>query len=122
MPKKGRVVKSMRGTVVDFDLIDIQTQLASAPKPATVTAREDFVDRKARRRKRMAERAKAAAALPGVNVEPEAPVNSEVKEELAHVAEEKPVVEKKVVAPVVKKKTTKKTTKKRQIKKKVADE
>lgn len=46
----GKVVKSARGVVVDFDLVKIQQMLASAPKPTRVQAREDFIDQKQRRR------------------------------------------------------------------------
>lgn len=47
MPSKKR---SMRGEMVDFDLLKIKEQMKTAPKPVEVTAREDFVDRKLRRR------------------------------------------------------------------------
>jgi hypothetical protein len=50
MPKKGRKVRSMRGVEIDFDLMDIKAQIAAAPKPLEVKAREDFVDRRMRRR------------------------------------------------------------------------
>jgi hypothetical protein len=50
-----KIARSARGEMVDFDLITIKQQIASAPKPTTVQAREDFVDRKFKRRlKRMA--------------------------------------------------------------------
>jgi hypothetical protein len=123
----------MRGTVVDFDLIDIKNQMAKAPKTADVHAREDFVDRRLRRRQRMAERAKQAldAKAEVVDVEPETPVVKEEEEVLAHVKEEvvapEPEVEKvEVKKPVTKKKAAKKkavvkkkTT--RKIKKKTED-
>lgn len=56
-------VKSARGVVVDFDLLKIKQQIASAPKPTQVQAREDFIDQKFKRRlKRMNTEAAAAAA------------------------------------------------------------
>lgn len=47
-------VKSARGELVDFDLLKIKQQIASAPKTTQVQAREDFIDQKFKRRlKRM---------------------------------------------------------------------
>jgi hypothetical protein len=47
-------VKSARGEIVDFDLLKIKQQIASAPKTTNVQAREDFIDQKFKRRlKRM---------------------------------------------------------------------
>lgn len=47
-------VKSARGAVVDFDLLKIKQQIASAPKTVQVQEREDFIDNKFKRRlKRM---------------------------------------------------------------------
>lgn len=43
-------VKSARGAVVDFDLLRIKQQMASAPKTTNVQAREDFIDQKFKRR------------------------------------------------------------------------
>lgn len=43
-------VKSARGQLVDFDLIKIKQQIASAPKPTNVQARENFIDQKFKRR------------------------------------------------------------------------
>ena len=48
MAEKGTL--SVRGERVDFDLIKIKEQIASAPKTITVTAREDFIDQKFKRR------------------------------------------------------------------------
>ena len=42
--------RSMRGQVVDFDLIRIKRQMAAAPKTTDVKAREDFIERRLRRR------------------------------------------------------------------------
>jgi hypothetical protein len=43
-------VKSAKGALVDFDLLKIKEQIASAPKTTNVQAREDFIDRKFKRR------------------------------------------------------------------------
>lgn len=49
-----RIVKSARGDTVDFDLLKIKAQIASAPKTTNVKAREEFIDQKFKRRlKRM---------------------------------------------------------------------
>lgn len=48
MAEKG--VLSARGEWVDFDLMKIKQQIASAPKAVTVSAREDFIDQKFKRR------------------------------------------------------------------------
>lgn len=45
-----KAVKSARGATVDFDLLRIKQQIAAAPKPTTVQAREDFIDQKFQRR------------------------------------------------------------------------
>ena len=42
----------MRGEIVDIDLLKIKQQMASAPKPMDVKEREQFVDKKIRRRVR----------------------------------------------------------------------
>jgi len=49
MPK---LVRSARGEMIDFDLMQIQQQLADTPVHADVQARQDFVDRRLRRRVR----------------------------------------------------------------------
>jgi hypothetical protein len=43
-------VRSARGETVDFDLLRIKQQIASAPKTTNVKAREDFIDQKFKRR------------------------------------------------------------------------
>lgn len=45
-----KAVRSARGAIVDFDLLRIKQQMASAPKTTTVQAREDFIDQKFKRR------------------------------------------------------------------------
>lgn len=45
-------VKSARGALVNFDLLKIKQQMATATKPTVVQARENFVDAKLKRRVR----------------------------------------------------------------------
>lgn len=45
-----RVTKSARGISVDFDLLKIKQQMATAPKTTDVKARESFIDQKFKRR------------------------------------------------------------------------
>jgi hypothetical protein len=45
-------VRSARGEIVNFDLLKIKQQIATAPKPVVVQARESFVDQRNRRRSR----------------------------------------------------------------------
>lgn len=70
MTKKTR---SARGEMVDFDLIQIKTQIASTPKTVDVKKREDFIDRKLRRRiKRVTKKVEGLAvdeAMPEVEIE-----------------------------------------------------
>ena len=47
MPK---VVRSAKGREVNFDMLKIKAQMANAPKPTNVKAREDFIDQKFKRR------------------------------------------------------------------------
>ena len=42
--------RSARGEQVDFDLLRIKEQIAAGPKPVNVQSREEFIDRKVRRR------------------------------------------------------------------------
>lgn len=43
-------IKSARGEIVDLDLLKIKQQISAAPKTTDVTAREDFIDSKLKRR------------------------------------------------------------------------
>lgn len=47
MPKKHR---SAKGLMIDFDLLKIKQQIAATPKTTDVKKREDFIDKKLRRR------------------------------------------------------------------------
>ena len=45
-----KTVRSARGAIVDFDLMAIKEQMAAAPAPLDVKKRQDFIDRRMRRR------------------------------------------------------------------------
>lgn len=53
-------VRTARGKIIDFDLMKVKTQIASAPKPVNVQERENFIDRKLQRKLRKAKREAAA--------------------------------------------------------------
>jgi hypothetical protein len=42
----GKMARSARGEIVDFDLIAIKQQLASAPPPVEVSTRREYIDNK----------------------------------------------------------------------------
>jgi hypothetical protein len=42
----GKIARSARGTIVDFDLLAIKEQLATAPVPVSVDQRRKFIDEK----------------------------------------------------------------------------
>jgi hypothetical protein len=44
------ITRSAKGEMVDFDLLKIKNQIALAPKAVNVQTREDFIDRKFKRR------------------------------------------------------------------------
>lgn len=48
--------RSAKGTMVDFDLFRIREQIANAPTPTTVAARENFVEQRLKRRTRRLKR------------------------------------------------------------------
>lgn len=74
MPK---AVRSAKGQSVNFDLLRIKQQMASAPKTTTVKAREAFIDQKYKRRLKKMKRV-VAEQVASVNVEKK---ESEEKEE-----------------------------------------
>lgn len=67
-----RAVRSAKGELVDFDLLRIKAQIASAPKTTNVQAREDFIDAKFKRRLKRAKREAVQPQL-AVKVEPSLP-------------------------------------------------
>lgn len=62
-----RSVKSARGDTVDFDLLKIKQQIASAPKTTNVKAREDFIDQKFKRRLKKMKRDAIDAVTPSAD-------------------------------------------------------
>lgn len=46
--------RSAKGEIVDFDLMKIKQEIGTAQKPIKVQAREEFIERKLRRRLRKA--------------------------------------------------------------------
>jgi hypothetical protein len=44
------IVKSARGVEVNFDVLKIKQDIASAPIPTEVTARENFVEKRLKRK------------------------------------------------------------------------
>ena len=73
MPKKHR---SAKGLMVDFDLLKIKQQIAAAPKTTDVKKREDFIDKKLRRR---VKRIKKVEPVEEVVVE-ETPIENKTEE------------------------------------------
>jgi hypothetical protein len=69
MPK---VVRSARGERLDFDLLKIKQQIASAPAPTDVKAREKFIDSKFKRRLKRAQR-QVSETIAATKVEPTLP-------------------------------------------------
>lgn len=47
-----KLVRTARGELVDFDLIKIKQQLSDAPAPTEVAARENFVEKRLKRKLR----------------------------------------------------------------------
>lgn len=82
MPKK---VRSARGEMVDFDLIAIKQQIAARPATNDVRARQDFIEKKLRRRLKKAAKTKPEV-VKGVDVEPTLPAPA--SEALAAVVEQ----------------------------------
>ena len=100
-------VKSARGQIVDFDLLKIKEQIASAPPPVDVQQRQDFVERRLRRR--VKKKVPVVEKAGEVNVEPNMPSPEEALDEVK--VEEAEVVQKKPVAKP-KAKTTKQPARK----------
>ena len=82
-----RIARSAKGLKVDFDVLKIKEQIASAPKPTTVQAREDFIDKKFKRRlkrltKDVVEQAKDPKPEPVVERTPETSEKQSTKKKL----------------------------------------
>jgi hypothetical protein len=96
MPRK---VRSAKGEVVDFDLLKIKEQIASAPTPTEVKTRQDFIENRLKRRLK---KKTAVVEKTEVDVEPKLPepadgveIEEAVLKEEASVEETVPVEEKK---------------------------
>lgn len=74
-------VKSARGEVVDFDLLKIKEQIASAPPPTDVRARQDFIDKRLRRRLKRAQLPDSVLSKNKVSVDPVMPGTEDLDEE-----------------------------------------
>jgi len=94
--------RSAKGVIVDFDLLKIRQKLAAQPVTVSVKAREDFIDKKLRRRMR---KVKNAAAAP-INVDSGVLADIEVTETQPTIEppkeEVKPVETKHKLRPPVK--------------------
>ena len=83
-------VKSARGELVDFDLLKIKEQMASAPPTADVRARQDFIDKRLRRRlKKTRPVAPKVESDADVNVDPKMPATENLGEETKMIDEVK---------------------------------
>jgi len=51
----GKKVRSARGAIVDFDLMKIKQQMASAPTPLEVKTRQNFIENRLKRRLKKAD-------------------------------------------------------------------
>jgi len=116
----GKTVRSARGAIVDFDLMQIKKQIAAQPAPLEVKARQDFIENRLKRRIKKAQNVvdesnqEVAPELP----EPAATVDeSHIEEDTKEVVSEALAAVEESVEPVkeekkvVKKKTARKTTK-----------
>lgn len=102
----GKKVKSMRGEVIDFDVQGIKDQIASRPAPSTVKARQDFIDQKYRRRKKISDQIKNLdASKVDRKLAEEPTAQAEMVDEA--VVEQAPEEKK---APAAKKRTVKRKT------------
>lgn len=82
--------RSARGEVVDFDLLKIKEQIASNPAPTDVKARQNFVDRRLRRRVKNSARTEFDKAMPTTEDLSEDPklIDEIVEEEVVDQVEE----------------------------------
>lgn len=68
----GKKVRSARGELVDFDLLKIKEQMTAAPPPIDVKQRQNFIERRLRRR------VKKVEPILETNVEPTLPSPEDV--------------------------------------------
>ena len=100
-----KLIRSARGTQVDFDLILIKQQIAASAAPTNVQAREDFIENKIRRRpsRRLAKVGDAPVAARELGEELTAVIHHEEDEpEEFQEPQEEPQEEPLPVKPVVK--------------------
>ena len=99
----GKIARSARGVMVDFDLMKIKEQMANSPAPLEVKIRQDFIENRLKRRLKKAELPKVETTK--VDSAPDMPAPAAAVDE-SHIekADTAAEVEEK---PVVKKSTTK---------------
>jgi len=114
----------MRGEVVDFDLMEIKNKLRQQPTPVSVQQRQNFVDKKIKRRvtklaEKIAEKElETAAALKEVPVadvvreEPVLKTQTEPQNALKEIVEDNDTSVKETRNPLIDKKRKKRTIKK----------
>lgn len=105
----GKTVRSARGSAVDFDLIKIKEQMASLPTNSEVRARQNFIEKKLRRRLKKATMEKVATTS-AVSVEPILPGTEKQEEPVEEVEQEEPSVAQVSLDPVESKPAEKRTT------------
>lgn len=88
-----RKVRSAKGQIVDFDLMKIKQQIAAQPAPVNVREREDFIDKKVRRR---AKKQKTPESKLDITVDP---VLSEEEPEITDETVEPVVVSQEQIPP-----------------------
>lgn len=95
----GMIARSAKGELVDLDLLKIKQTLASSPAPTEVAAREDFIEKRLSRRKRLAEMQLAEIAAAGKD----AAINRSIPQDPPQVQQPAPQPEKKSTRVGVKK-------------------
>lgn len=99
--------KSARGEIIDFDLLKIKQQIASAPPSSEVSRRKDFIENRLRRRTKKAELPVAAVTVD--KPAPEVAPKEDIVVEKAAIETAEAPVEKKTTSKQ-KARTTKTTT------------
>lgn len=105
----GKKVRSAKGEQVDFDLLKIKEQIAAAPAPTDVRARQDFIEKRLRRRlKKVPTPAPKIKSDATVAVDPKLPTTEDLTEEPKLIEETQAEVVDTAEATGDKEKTTKK--------------
>lgn len=100
-----KLIRSARGTQVDFDLVLIKQQIAASAAPTNVQAREDFIENKIRRRpsRRLAKVGEAPVAARELGEEVTPVIHHDLDEpEEFQEPQEEPLPVEPVVKPVKK--------------------